>query len=339
MRLESRSLLLMTVLAAACGKSETPPPVVAQATGPAVAVVDTVGADYFEASGTAEPFARATLSTRLMATVLSVAPVEGTHVARGAVLVRLDATDLDAKRKQAAAGIAEATAMHDLAMVTANRMRAMYADSAAPKAQLDAAEANLARATSGLAAARAGAAELEATAAYADVRAPFDGVVTKRFVDPGSFAAPGAPLLTIEASDRLRVTAAIPAELARHLAPGKTIGVRFDDAVVQATVEGLVPTGGNLYTVNALFGNRDGKHLAGSAATMLVATGVRHVLLVPTAALVRQGDLVGVRRRMNGGSELTWLRIGGVVGDRTEVLSGLAVGDSVLLAATPTGSR
>jgi hypothetical protein len=107
----------------------------------------------------------------------------------------------------------------------------------------------------------------------------------------------------------------------------------------EATIEGVVPSGGNLYMVNALVANGSGKYLAGSAATLLVVTGERHVVLVPTASLVRQGDLVGVRRRMNGTAELTWLRIGGVVGDRTEVLSGLAAGDSVLLPVPSAGVR
>lgn len=333
-------LLLVSATMAACGGSnetkavETPP-----AAGQAVAVIDTVRPDYFEATGVADPIERASLSTRLMATVTAVLPLEGARVHRGDVLVRLDASDLDAKRNQVAAGVAEATAMHDLAAVSASRMKALYADSAAPKAQLDAAVAGLARAKSGLAAAHAAAAELEASAAYAEVRAPFDGIVTHRFVDVGAFAAPGAPLLTVEASDRLRISAAIPAALAHGMAKGNRIQARLEGVAADATIEGVVPSGGNLYTINAIVANAGGKYLAGSSATLLVATGERHVILVPTASLVRQGDLVGVRRRMNGSAELTWLRIGGTVGDRTEVLSGLSAGDSVLLSVPSTGVR
>ena len=333
-------LLLVSATVVACGgsnktKAVATPPV----TGQAVAVIDTIRPDYFEATGVADPVERATISTRLMATVTAVMPLEGARVHRGDVLVRLDASDLDAKRKQVAAGVAEATAMHDLATVSASRMKALYADSAAPKAQLDAAMAGLARAKSGLAAAQAAAAELEASAAYAEVRAPFDGIVTHRFVDAGAFAAPGAPLLTVEASDRLRISASIPAALARGMAKGNRIQARLEGVAAEATIEGVVPSGGNLYMVNALVANGSGKYLAGSAATLLVVTGERHVVLVPTASLVRQGDLVGVRRRMNGTAELTWLRIGGVVGDRTEVLSGLAAGDSVLLPVPSAGVR
>jgi len=138
--------------------------------------------------------------------VVAVPVHEGDRVAAGQLLVRLDARDLDAKRAQVEAGLAEASAVYNDATVQTGRIRALYADSAATKAQLDQAETGLARATAAVASARAMAAELAATASYAEVRAPFAGVVTHRFVDPGSFAAPGAPLVTVEDAGTLRVT-------------------------------------------------------------------------------------------------------------------------------------
>ena len=81
--------------------------------------------------------------------------------------------------------------MHAEAKAQAGRIRALYADSAATKAQLDQAETGLARADAAVANARAMAAELAATASYAEVRAPFAGIVTRRFVDPGVLRGAG----------------------------------------------------------------------------------------------------------------------------------------------------
>jgi RND family efflux transporter MFP subunit len=328
------AVVTVTLLATACGGGPAPAPSnVPAPAGAPVLVTDTTRPDQFAASGVAQPIEQATLSTRLMATITEVVPIEGARVTAGEVLVRLDARDLDAKRQQAAAALAEATAGERLARVTAERIRALYADSAAPKAQLDAAEAGLSRATAGLAAAHAAVAELEATARYAEVRAPFAGVVTRRFVDPGAFAAPGAPLLTVASSARLRIVATVPATLVAGLRPGRRLEAQIEGQPAVARLEGAVPSAGNLYTVNALVENPDGRFLAGSAATLLVPTGERRVVLVPTAALIRQGDLIGVHRRLAGAAELTWITVGGQVGDRTEVLSGLAAGDTVLVAA------
>jgi len=59
------------------------------------------------------------------------------------------------------------------------------------------------QAEAGLRAANASGAEVESVRDYAVVRAPFAGIVTRRFVDPGAFAAPGMPLATIQDASRL----------------------------------------------------------------------------------------------------------------------------------------
>lgn len=324
--------LAFTLALGACG-GETPPTPETDgtATGTPVAVLDTVVTDAFEASGTAEPIRQATLSTKLMGAVTAVLVQEGDRVTAGQPLVRLDARDLDAKRAQVEAGLAEATAVHADAVTQAGRIRALYEDSAATKAQLDQAETGLARAEAAVASARAMAAELAATTSYADVRAPFAGVVTHRFVDPGAFAAPGAPLVTVEDAYTLRVSVSAAPDAVRGLRRGAALTAYVGDSAVRATVEGVVPAGPNLYTVNALVPNAGGHLLAGSAAALAIPRGTRHALLVPTAAVVRQGDLAGVQVLVAGQPALRWVRLGRPLDGRVEVIAGVAAGDTVLV--------
>lgn len=300
--------------------------------GTAVAVTDTTIVDAFEASGTADPIRAATLSTKLMGSVTAVPAFEGDRVAAGQVLVRIDARDLDAKRAQVEAGLAEASAVYSDATVQAGRIRALYADSAATKAQLDQAETGLARATAAVAGARAMAAELAATASYAEVRAPFPGVVTRRFVDPGSFAAPGAPLVTVEDAGTLRVTVSAAPDAVRGLKAGTAVTAIIGEVTANAKVEGVVPSGPNLYTVNALVPNAKGEFLSGSSATLALPRGTRKAIMVPSGAVVRQGDLTGVRALSDGQPTLRWVKLGRTADGMTEVLSGLAAGDTVVVA-------
>jgi len=322
------------LLAAACGgedKAAGAPPAVA--TGATIAAVDTMVPSVFEASGPALPIAEATLSTKLMGAVTAVLVSEGTRVAAGTPLVRLDAADLDAKAKQAAAGIAAAEAAQREAQSQATRIRALYADSAAPKAQLDAVEAGLARATAGLDAARAGATELNAVRAYGVLRAPFAGTVTHRFVDAGDFAAPGAPLVTVQDASRLRITAAVPAAMAKRVKVGIKLKATIEGQAVDAVVEGVVPSAATMYTINAIVVNAKGDLPAGGAATLAVPTnGAERVLLVPQSAVVREGDLTGVRVVRDGRAELRWVRLGDMRGDRVIVRTGLQAGERVTLA-------
>lgn len=327
---------LSAAVLAACGREASPPMAERDnRAGAAVLVTDTMVIDAFEAAGVAAPIRSATLSTRLMATVIAVQVHEGERVAAGDLLVRLDARDLVARHDQVEAALAEASAVQADAEVQAGRIRALYADSAATKAQLDQAETGLARATAAVATARGMAAELAATASYAEVRAPFAGVVTRRFVDPGSFAAPGSPLVSVEDASRLRVSVSAAPDAVRGLRSGNAIAATIGDSAVRAVVEGVVPSGGNLYTINALVPNADGRFLSGSAATLALPRGTRRAILIPSGAIGRQGDLTGVQVVAAGASSLRWVKPGRSAGGMIEILSGLAPGDSVLV----TGDR
>jgi RND family efflux transporter MFP subunit len=296
-------------------------------------VRDTVIPARFDAAGVARPIAEATLSTKLMGEVVEVAVHEGDAVAEGQPLIRIDASDLAAKRAQVEASIREAEAVVRDAETQARRMRALYEEEAAPRVQLDAAETGLERARARLATARAAAAEVDATARYAVVRAPFAGTVTARFVDPGDFAAPGAPMATVLDAARLRVAATAAPDIAAGVGRGDTLEALIEGKRATARVEGVVPSAaGNLYTVNAIVENVDRRFLPGSAATLRIPRGSRTAVLIPEAAVIRRGDLTGVRVRSADGVDLRWIRLGEARGDGVEVLAGLEPGDVILVS-------
>ena len=329
------------LLAAASGCTSSSPdtarPTPRRVSGTVYTAKDSVVDDIFEASGTAAPLRQATLSTKLMGTVVAVMVREGDAVAAGQPLVRLDARDLVAKESEVAASMADAEAQHHEAVTQAGRMRALYADSAATKAQLDGAETGLARAEAGVRAARGASAELGAMRSYAVVRAPFAGLVTKRFVDPGSFATPGAPMIEVQDGLQLRVTANGTPSAVRDIHRGQPIGATVEGQPVGAVVEGVVPSAaGNLYAINALVANPGGHILPGSAATLLLPMGPRHTVVVPASAVSREGDLTGLTVRTNDGDELRWVRLGRVAGGMVEVTAGLRAGDRVIVP--PAGS-
>ncbi len=301
----------------------------AQQTGTPFVVRDTTIVATLDATAVAEPFAQATLSTKLMGTVTAVLVKEGDRVRAGAPLLRIDARDLTAKRNQIDANIASAEAMRDEVELMAGRMRALYADSAAARVQLDAAEAALARAAAAVKAAQAGAGELDAIAGYAVVRAPFNGVVTQRFVDPGAFAAPGAPLITVQDNSSLRIAATVSPTVAKTVTRGAIVQVTVEGVPSTARVEGVVPSGGSLYTINAIVDNRGGELASGGAARLSVGQGIRRALLIPVSATRREGDLTGVRATNGGVTTTRWIRTGDTTGTMIEVLSGLAIGDTI----------
>jgi RND family efflux transporter MFP subunit len=297
--------------------------------GVVVVIRDTVIPAVLEVSGIAQPVQQATLSTRLAGAITAVLIQEGNAVAAGQVLARVDDREMMARREQTRAAFAEAQAVVADARVRASRFRALYADSAASRSQLDAAETGLARAEAGIRMTEASSAELEAVASYAEIRSPFAGRVTRRMVDPGDFVAPGVPVMTVEDESRLRIVSTLAPEQAAGLKVGMLIDALIERTPATAKVEGIVSAGAAMLTVNAIVDNRLRRDQAGGAATLLLPQGTRQAIVVPFAALVEQGDLTGVRVETGSGLDLRWVRLGARSGDAVEVLSGLHVGDRV----------
>lgn len=340
----AKSLLAAGLWAiAACGGS--PPQAVrgadaAEPIGALYVVRDTTIEAAITATGVAQPYAQATISTKLMGTVTSVAVTEGDRVVRGQVLLQIDARDIAAKGEQARAAIASAEEVQRESALHATRWRALYADSAAPRAQLDAAEAALARANAGLQSAHAMHAELAALGDYATVRAPFAGIVTHRIVDPGAFAAPGSPLVSVQDDSRLRVTVAIPPAQASLVRRGSTLDAAIEGVPARATVEGVVPAAGNageLFTINALVPNRDRRLPSGGAAVLFVPNGTRRTVLAPALAVRREGNLTGVVVLQAGVGTVRWIRLGSVHDGFVEVLAGLSAGDTIRVPRAAQG--
>ena len=323
------------VLLASCGGSESapPPPVAAAPQGVELEIAAAPRMSYLHAAGVVGPMAEATLSTKLMGSVTEVLVQEGDAVRAGQPLLRLDARDLSAQRARVEAAQMEAHAVLNEAQLHVQRMRALFADDAAPRAQLDAAETGYERALAGVAGARASAAELAAVASYAEVRAPFAGTVVRRMVDPGSFAAPGAPLLVVQDTRRLRVTAAASPDAVKGLARGAAVTAVIEGEAVPATVEGVVPAAAGLFEVNAIVDNSAGLLPAAGAATLALPQATRTNVLVPLRAVRRQGDLTGVLLLRDDGVLTRWVRLGAIAGDSVEVVTGLRDGDRILVPA------
>ncbi len=308
--------------------------------GTLLRVTETTLAGSFGAAGIAAPIEEATVSTTLMGTVTEVLVHEGDRVHIGQALLRIDTRELTARGHRLSASLADAEAIHGDAQVQARRFEALYADSAATRAQYDAAQTGLARAEAGVRAARAAVAELDAVSNYAVLRAPFDGTVTNRAIDRGGLAAPGSPLLTIQNATSLRVSATAPIDVTRGLRRGQSISVTLSGSRATATIEGVVPAGSSdLFTVNAVIRNSGNRYVAGSSATIHIPTDSTRGILIPTRAIERDGDLLAVLTDRDGLRERRWIRVGEQHGDQIEVTSGLREGDRIVLPVAPPSTQ
>jgi len=282
----------------------------------------------------------AAVAPRVMATVVALDAREGDAVTAGQRLATLDDRDARARVAQAQAvrSAAEAQAVQArLAFERAERLlaaeAATRADWEAARAARDGAEAQVERAGEGLR-------EAEAALSWFVLEAPFDGRVLERLAEPGQLAVPGRPIVVLYRADRLRVAVAVPAELARGLAPGAALEVELDAAPARtervertARLERVLPPADpRTGTVTLHLALEPADDLRpGLLARLRLPTGERSALVVPAAAVERIGQIERVRLVRDGRVVPVSVKTGKRHGEMLEVLSGLEEGEEVLV--------
>jgi membrane fusion protein, multidrug efflux system len=174
--------------------------------------------------GTLEPWQSAQVGPQLIsAFVSSVLVRPGAVVSKGDVLATLDcrhataatravamqADAIDTRQKALADQAARTQGLLDGGFVSANEAEQVVAQSAAEAAQLQAGRAQLTRSS------------LEVNDCV--LRAPFDGEIAAREIDPGAFVRPGTALLSVVDRSIVRVTAEAPEVDFAAVGPGTPV--------------------------------------------------------------------------------------------------------------------
>ena len=322
-------------LLAACGGGHSPDDTHAGSSqpGPGVAVEMEEIQVNVPVEGSVTARNRADITTRMMARVTEITADVGTRVQAGQILIRLGTEDIAANRAKAEAAVMVASAARDEAERHAIRMDTLLAQDVVPQVQRDQAHLQLIQAESQLAMATATLREVETAGSYASIRAPFAGEVVSRYIDEGDVAAPGMPLLVVEESGPREGRLAVPVRVATKLELGSIIRVttldgRVADAPVQIVAAGADPISRTVEVRVTLPANWP----TGTSLTALVPTGTAEAITLPSRAVIRRGQLTGVRVVTPDGATLRWIRLGRSVGeDRVEVLSGLREGEEILI--------
>jgi RND family efflux transporter MFP subunit len=287
---------------------------------PAIRVEAADAGGFYRAAGVVRAARRAELSTRLLGRVESVRVRAGDRVRAGQLLLTVERASLSAAERQAASAL-------DLATTNLRRVERLYADSAAPLVQLEAARNAFAQAEGQVRSVRA-------DLAYADLRAPFDGTVASRLVDPGDHAAPGQPLLVVEDRGQREIVVTMPDELRHRVRPGQAVIVEIGDGRRRVTARVTAEVSGADLRSPTIELRLAGPFdlTPGIAAVAEIPTAERTALLVPAGAVVERGQLQGVYLFAPDSTlRLRWIRAGRVRGDSVEVVSGLRAGDLLAL--------
>ncbi len=316
----------------------------------------------YEATGTVRARTSAVIAAKLMGYVREVKVQTGDRVREGQLLVTLDARDLDVNSRRAEAALDEvrssvpeadsavagAKASLDLAQATFNRMQDLFSKKSISNQEFDEASAKLKAAQAAHEMARARRLQLDAQAArvqqevratevtrsYAEITAPFAGVVTAKSADPGTLALPGAPLLTIEREGAYRLEASVEESRLPEIRVGQPVSVSLDgmNRTLDARVSEIVPAvdaASRSYTVKIDLPSEPALR-SGAFGRAMFQLGTRSPLTIPAAAVTERGQLQSVLVAENGVAHNRLITTGQKNKDQVEVLSGLTAGDSVI---------
>lgn len=189
------------------------------------------------------------------------------------------------------------------------------------------------------------------------IRAPFDGVVTKKFADPGAFVTPTTASSEVASSSSssilsLASTNEIVASLAEtnisKISLGQKVSIQadaypgktFEGKVSQIAAQAIVEQNVTSFEVRVSLSDPQRLLRSGMNAEVDFQVGqVENVLVVPTASVVRQENATGVFvQGKNNRPVFTRIEAGVTANNFTEVKSGLT-GDERVLLSFPPGSR
>jgi len=288
-------------------------------------------------SGTISSARHTTISSKILARIESISVRAGDEVEGGALLVKLDSRDLQARLNGAREATAAARAALDLAKSELERVTRLHESAIASQQQLDQATAGQDVATAELQRAEQSVADAEVALSYAEIRSPVAGRVVDRLAEPGDTAAPGVALVRIYDPGAMRIEAPVRERLATRLKPGQVLEVEVEalDLSVEGTIDELVPAaepGARTFLIKVRLPH-DPRLFAGMFGRVSIPAGVGRRLVVPNAAITRIGQLEYVtivghdsghhRRLITTGPAVSAAEV--------EVLSGLAAGERVVL--------
>jgi RND family efflux transporter MFP subunit len=301
-----------------------------------------------EVSGQVEAIRSVNISTRVMGYITKMQVKVGDKVKAGQLLFTVNSTDLLAKKSQAEAMIDQADAAWQSAQKDYERFTSLYKQQSASAKELDAITLQYRSAKANAASARNIRDEVSAQLAYTTVVAPFSGFITQKLMDQGSISNPGMPVLTIEQEGNLQVSATVPESQISfiHLGDDAIMIAESIHKIIKGKIVQINPSSqftGGQYIIKLSVSFLDSKELY-SGMYMHIQLPLQDktgseayaadAVMVPVSALVQHGQLTGIYTVSSQNTAiLRWLRVGKVLGDKVEVLSGLGKNEDFIISA------
>lgn len=306
--------------------------------------------DYYSTSGTIKAKTTSEISSRVIGTVTSVEVKEGDEVDKDQLLLTIDDRDVrnkvsaaESRKKELSKALEAAGENKKLMSITFARYSNLYNEKAISGQEMDEvatkkrlADIQYGRAQAALNGAQANLEELKINLDFTKIKSPVNGIVTEKYIELGSTAVPGMPLLKVEDNSLFRLETTVGEQLQDIVEVGMPVSVHIDsmNKDVRGSISEIVPavdpeTRTFLIKIDI---NKEQDLRSGLYAKALIPTGSRKAILIPYKSVVEKGQLEGVYTvNPEGIVNYRLVRLGPRLGQRIEVVSGLKDGDRMIV--------
>lgn len=294
-------------------------------------------------SGSINPLVSATVKSKLAAEVARVHVQEGERVVSGQLLLSLDTGEIKARLDAQNAAVAEAQARLDLALKNQTSQRQLLSQNFISQNAYDTAQNGVDVAQAALKAVQAQAEIARRALADTQVRAPFAGVVAKRWANAGEKVSPDVPLMQLVDLSKMELQAQVPVSEIPAIRVGQAVDLSvdgFDTRIFKGVIGRINPAveaGTRSITVFVGLPNADGSLRGGMFAKgRIIANADAAVNALPLAAVQDEAGQALVFVVKNGQLERVPVQLGlrredlGLV----EVRDGPPVGTQVVAVKT-----
>ncbi len=300
-------------------------------------------AGVLELSGKALPARESILSLGVPGLIREILVQRGDRVKKDQVLLRLDRTGFKLGVQQAEAALAGANAQLSQLSTEIARVNRLLADGAAPSAALDDLKAKNEGATAQAQMAAVSLEQAKKALRDAELRAPFDAVVTDILKEVGE-QAPAMPptmLMSIADSSTLEVQVFVPDGAAGRIQVGDTARVTVDASGLAVTgevvfVSDVISRGARTFESRIRIDNREGRIKGGAFARVRIELPERgDAVLIPVSRIRRDEDNRSYAFVAEDGVARRRFIVPGIMaGTRVVVDEGLAPGDRLIVSET-----
>ncbi len=293
-------------------------------------------------SGKIEATEHSNISTRIMGQIEKYYVEAGQKVRRGQILLQIKNKDILAKKSQIAAMMVKAEAGLKNAKKDYERFKILFSQKSASQKEMDDMTTRFNVAKADLEAAKQMESEINEMLRYATIKAPYAGVITRKYMNDGDLATPGMPLIAMEKKGAFKVMARIPENEIAKVKKGTPVKIQIN--ALKLVIDGMVAevNPSALYTGNQFeakielrpTAEQQKKLFSGMYAKVLLNANGTPAIMIPKKVLVKKGQLTGVYTvGVDKTAILRWIRTGKTVGNMVEVISGLSNGEKYIIAS------